>query len=214
MSLRLLVISLALSVLAACSSEQEHAAQQPLVTTDSRYTPEPYIKLEHPEWSRKAAMYQINTRQFTPEGTFKAAQEQLPRLQAMGIDILWLMPIHPIGEKNRKGTLGSPYSVKDYYGVNPEFGTEEDFRAFVDAAHELGMRVILDWVANHSAWDNPLVEQHPEWYSRDWRGEFHPTPWWDWTDIIDFDYSQPGIRKYMTEAMKYWVSEFGVDGYR
>ena len=109
MSLRLLVISLALSVLAACSSEQEHAAQQPLVTTDSRYTPEPYIKLEHPEWSRKAAMYQINTRQFTPEGTFKAAQEQLPRLQAMGIDILWLMPIHPIGEKNRKGTLGSPY---------------------------------------------------------------------------------------------------------
>ena len=124
-------------------------------------------------------MYQINTRQFTPEGTFRAAQEQLPRLQAMGIDILWLMPIHPIGEKNRKGALGSPYSVKDYYGVNPEFGTEEDFRAFVNAAHELGMRVILDWVANHSAWDNPLVEQHPEWYSRDWRGEFHPTPWWD-----------------------------------
>ena len=162
MSLRLMVISLALSVLAACSSEQEHAAQQPLVTTDSRYTPEPYIKLEHPEWSRKAAMYQINTRQFTPEGTFRAAQEHLPRLQAMGIDILWLMPIHPIGEKNRKGTLGSPYSVKDYYGVNPEFGTEEDFRAFVNAAHELGMRVILDWVANHSAWDNPLVEQHPE----------------------------------------------------
>ena len=148
------------------------------------------------------------------EGTFKAAQEQLPRLQAMGVDILWLMPIHPIGEKNRKGTLGSPYSVKDYFGVNPEFGTEQDFRDFVTAAHELGMKVILDWVANHSAWDNPLVDEHPEWYSRDWKGDFHPTPWWDWSDIIDFDYSQPGIRQYMTEAMTYWVSEFDVDGYR
>ena len=214
MSLRLVVISLALFVLGACAPDQEQGVQQPSITAESRYTPEPYIKLKHPEWSRNAAMYQINTRQFTPEGTFKAAQEQLPRLQAMGVDILWLMPIHPIGEKNRKGTLGSPYSVKDYYGVNPEFGTEEDFRAFVDAAHALGMRVILDWVANHSAWDNPLVEEHPEWYSRDWKGEFHPTPWWDWTDIIDFDYSQPGIREYMTGAMKYWVAEFGVDGYR
>ena len=132
----------------------------------------------------------------------------------MGIDILWLMPIHPIGEKNRKGTLGSPYSVKDYFGVNPEFGTEADFRAFVEEAHSLGMRVILDWVANQSASDNPLVEEHPEWYSRDWKGEFHPTPWWDWTDIIDFDYSQPGIREYMTNAMKYSVTEFDVDGYR
>ena len=129
MSLRLVLISLALFVLGACAPDQEQGVQQPSITAESRYTPEPYIKLKHPEWSRNAAMYQINTRQFTPEGTFKAAQEQLPRLQGMGVDILWLMPIHPIGEKNRKGTLGSPYSVKDYYGVNPEFGTEEDFRA-------------------------------------------------------------------------------------
>ena len=210
---RLLLLSL-LMTLVACSQERDASETDGQSVSASRYQPEPYIKISHPEWSRNAAVYQINTRQFTPEGTFKAAQEQLPRLQVMGVDILWLMPIHPIGEKNRKGTLGSPYSVKDYFGVNPEFGTEQDFRDFVNAAHELGMKVILDWVANHSAWDNPLVDEHPEWYSRDWKGDFHPTPWWDWSDIIDFDYSQPGIRQYMTEAMTYWVSEFDVDGYR
>ena len=210
---RLLLLSM-LMTLVACSQERDSSETDGQSASASRYQPDPYIKITHPEWSRNAAVYQINTRQFTPEGTFKAAQEQLPRLQAMGVDILWLMPIHPIGEKNRKGTLGSPYSVKDYFGVNPEFGTEQDFRDFVNAAHELGMKVILDWVANHSAWDNPLVDEHPEWYSRDWKGDFHPTPWWDWSDIIDFDYSQPGIRQYMTEAMTYWVSEFDVDGYR
>jgi len=178
------------------------------------YTPKDLSGARHPEWSRDAVIYQINTRQFTPEGTFRAAQRQLPRLKALGVDILWLMPIHPIGEKNRKGTLGSPYSVRDYYGVNPEFGTKADFKAFVDAAHAQGMRVILDWVANHSAWDNPLVAQHPEWYDRAWKGEFRPTPWWDWSDIIDFDFRQHGIRRYMADAMLYWVRELGVDGYR
>ena len=182
--------------------------------TDTRYQPKPYITLQNPAWSKDAVLYQINTRQFTPEGTFRAAQRELPRLKALGVDILWLMPIHPIGEKNRKGTLGSPYAVRDYYGVNPEFGTLDDLKAFVDAAHAQGMRVILDWVANHTAWDNPLVEQHPEWYARDWKGDFHPTPWWDWHDIINLDYSQPGLRKYMTEAMKYWVRDVGIDGYR
>jgi 1,4-alpha-glucan branching enzyme len=104
--------------------------------------------------------------------------------------------------------------VRDYYGVNPEFGTKAEFKAFVDAAHRQGMRVILDWVANHSAWDNPLVAQHPEWYDRNWKGEFRPTPWWDWSDIIDFDFRQVGVRRYMADAMLYWVREFGVDGYR
>ena len=181
---------------------------------DPRYQPRPYITLKNPTWSKDAVLYQINTRQFTPEGTFRAAQRELPRLKALGVDVLWLMPIHPIGEKNRKGTLGSPYSVRDYYGVNPEFGTLDDLKAFVDAAHAQGMRVILDWVANHTAWDNPLVEQHPEWYARDWKGDFHPTPWWDWHDIINLDYSQPGLRRYMTEAMLYWVRDVGIDGYR
>jgi len=183
-------------------------------TGEDPFAPEPYVKLTHPEWTRDAVIYQVNTRQFTPEGTFAAAAGQLPRLQALGVDILWLMPIHPIGEKNRKGGLGSPYSVKDYYGVNPEFGSPDDFRAFVDRAHELGLHVILDWVGNHTAWDNPLVTEHPEWYLRDWKGDFMPTPWWDWSDIIDLDYDQPGLRRYMIEAMCWWVREFGVDGYR
>ncbi|MFN8374810.1 MAG: alpha-amylase family glycosyl hydrolase [Anaerolineae bacterium] len=178
------------------------------------YQPQPYVKLQHPEWCKKATIYQINTRQFTTEGTFRAAAQQLPRLKALGADIIWLMPIHPIGEKNRKGTLGSPYSVQDYYGVNPEFGTLDDLKQFVRAAHDLGLYVILDWVANHTAWDNVLVSAHPEWYVRDWKGDFRPTPWWDWPDIIDLDYEQPALRQYMTEALKYWVREVDIDGYR
>lgn len=190
-------------------------AKDPMTApVEDRYQPQPYVKLRNPEWSKHAVLYQINTRQFTPEGTFRAAERELPRLKTLGVDILWLMPVHPIGGKNRKGTLGSPYSVRDYYGVNPEFGTLEDLKHFVDAAHAQGMYVILDWVANHTAWDNPLLQQHPEWYARDWKGDFHPTPWWDWSDIINLDYSQPGLRKYMTDAMAYWVREVGVDGYR
>lgn len=178
------------------------------------YQPQPYVRVPHPEWAKNATIYQINTRQFTAEGTFRAAEKHLPRLKALNVDILWLMPIHPIGEKNRKGTLGSPYSVRDYLGVNPEFGTLADLKHFVAAAHAQGFKVLLDWVANHSAWDNPLVTQHPEWYQRDWKGAFRPTPWWDWSDIINLDYNQPGLRKYMTDALKYWVREADIDGYR
>lgn len=182
--------------------------------TDEAWQPKPFVELENPEWSRDAVLYQINTRHFTQEGTFRAAQAELPRLKELGVDILWLMPIHPIGEKNRKGTLGSPYSVKDYYAVNPEFGTEEDFRAFVDAAHEQGFKVILDLVANHTAWDHPIASEHPDWYEKTWDGQFRPTPWWDWSDIIDLDWSKPGVRDHVGTAMEYWVREFGIDGYR
>lgn len=178
------------------------------------YRPAPFVKISHPEWSKNAVLYQLNTRQFTPEGTFRAAEQHLPRLKELGIDIIWLMPVHEIGLKNRKGSLGSPYSVKDYYSVNPEFGTLADLRHFISSAHALGMYVILDWVANHTAWDNPLVSQHPEWYARDWKGDFRPTPWWDWPDIIDLDYNQEGIRRYMTEALKYWAGDVDVDGFR
>lgn len=182
--------------------------------TVSPYEPRPCVRIKHPEWSKNATIYQINTRQFTPEGTFRAAKAHLPRLKDLGVVILWLMPVHPIGEKARKGALGSPYSVRDYFGVNPEFGTLDDLKHFVQAAHELGMVVILDWVANHTAWDNPLVEAHPDWYARDWKGDFRPTPWWDWPDIIDLDYQNPAVRRYMTEALKYWVTEVDIDGYR
>lgn len=178
------------------------------------YEPDSYVKINHPEWSKNAVIYQVNTRQFTEEGTFAAAENHLPRLSELGIDLLWLMPIHEIGEKNRKGELGSPYSIKDYYSINPELGTLEDFRHFVEAAHDHDMKVILDWVANHTAWDNNLVREHPEWYKRDWKGDFRPTPWWDWSDIIELDFSEPELRKYMSEAMKYWVSETDIDGYR
>ncbi len=178
------------------------------------YQPVPYVKLKHPEWTKNATIYQINTRQFSAEGTFHAVEKELPRIKALNVDILWLMPIHPIGEKNRKGTLGSPYSVRDYLGVNPELGTMADLKHFVAAAHAQGFHVILDWVANHTSWDNGLVTTHPEYYQRDWKGAFRPTPWFDWADIINLDYNQPGLRKYMTDALKFWVKEADVDGYR
>ncbi len=172
------------------------------------------MQIEHPEWSRDAVIYQINTRQFTPEGTFEAAEKHLPRLKELGVDILWLMPVHEIGVKNRKGRLGSPYSVRDYYSVNAEHGDLDSLKSFVAKAHELGMRVIVDWVANHTAWDNPLLEQHPEWYTTDWKGDFHPPVWTDWADTIQLDFSQPGLRQYMTEVMKWWVQDVGIDGFR
>lgn len=178
------------------------------------YEPQPYVELTHPQWSKNVTIYEVNIRQYTPEGTFNAFASHLPRLKDLGVDILWLMPIQPIGEKNRKGKRGSYYAVKDYQAVNPEFGTMDEFKSLVDQAHELGMYVILDWVANHSAWDNPLTISNPEWYTKDHNGSFQPTPWWDWTDIIDFDYENPQLRKYMTDSLIYWVKEANIDGYR
>ncbi|HEY4079962.1 MAG TPA: alpha-amylase family glycosyl hydrolase [Burkholderiaceae bacterium] len=186
----------------------------PSMAATDPYQPQPYVHIQHPDWTRNATIYQINTRQFTPEGTLRAAEAQLPRLKTLGVGILWLMPIHPIGEVHRKGSLGSPYAVRDFRAVNPELGTAEDFRHFVQQAHTLGLHVILDWVGDHTAWDNVLVQQHPDWYARDEHGRFHPTPWYDWDDIIDLDYDKPALRRYMTESLLYWVREFGVDGYR
>ncbi|MDP4988578.1 MAG: alpha-amylase family glycosyl hydrolase, partial [Polaribacter sp.] len=191
----------------SCNQKSESTISDP-------YQPKEYVNLMHPEWSKNASIYQLNTRQFSEEGTFKAAQTQLPRLKELGVDIIWLMPIHAIGEKNRKGSLGSPYAVKDYYSVNPEFGNLQDVKNFVNEAHKLGMYVIIDWVANHTSWDNVLLKNHPDWYKKDYKGDFMPTPWWDWSDIIDLDFSKPEVRKYMTDALKYWVKEADIDGYR
>ncbi|GGD62518.1 alpha-amylase family glycosyl hydrolase [Croceicoccus mobilis] len=193
--------------LSACSGAKAEVQADP-------WAPQQYSEIQHPDWSKDAVLYQINTRQFTAEGTFRAAEKELPRLKELGVDILWLMPIHPIGEKNRKGTLGSPYSVQDYYAVNPEFGTKEDLKHFVDTAHAQGFHVILDLVANHTAWDNQMATDHPDWYEKDWKGDFRPTPWWDWSDVIDLDWSQPGVREHVGKAMEYWVREFDIDGYR
>lgn len=203
--LRIIITVISAFFLLSCASNQN---------TSTKYQPKNYVNITPPEWSKNAVLYQLNTRQFTQEGTFAAAEKQLPRLKEFGVDIIWLMPIHPIGEQNRKGSLGSPYAVKDYFAVNPEFGSMADLKSFVNRAHELDMKVILDWVANHTAWDNPMRQEHPEWYERDYKGDYRPTPWWDWSDIIDLDYSQPALREYMTDALKFWVEEVNIDGYR
>lgn len=167
----------------------------------------------HPKWSNDSAIYEVNIRQYSEEGTINAFMEHLPRLKELGIEILWLMPIHPIGEINRKGTLGSYYSVKDYKGLNPEFGTKEDFQKLVDSIHALDMYVIIDWVANHTAWDNPWTKSHPEFFMKDTLGNF-VTPNPDWTDVLDLNYKNNSLWYYMTDALKYWVEEFNIDGYR
>jgi glycosidase len=167
----------------------------------------------HVSWSRNATIYEVNIRQYTPQGTFKAFEQELPRLQKMGVDILWLMPINPLGVKNRKGSLGSYYSVSDYLAVNPEYGTKQDFIDVVKKAHELGMKVIIDWVANHTSWDNKLIENHPDWYKKDSSGKIAP-PVPDWSDVAALDFSQPALREYMTDALLYWIKEADIDGYR
>ncbi len=170
--------------------------------------------VQNADWVENAVLYQINTRQFTPEGTINAARQQLPRLKELGVDILWLMPVQPIGIEKRKGSLGSPYSISNYTDVNPELGSLEDMKGFVEEAHSLGMKVILDWVANHTAWDNPLITEHPDWYTRDWRGNMQPPPSTDWSDVADLNYDNPDLRRYMTGAMKFWVEEMDFDGFR
>ena len=168
----------------------------------------------HTDWSYNLSMYEVNIRQYTPEGTFAAFEEHLDRLEEMGIGILWIMPIHPIGEENRLETLGSYYSVKDYRGVNPEFGTHEDFKSLVEEAHSRGMYVILDWVPNHTSWDNYLTEENPHWYETDSNGNFMSPPGTNWSDVIQLDHSEQGLQDYMVDAMEFWVEDFGVDGFR
>lgn len=168
---------------------------------------------EHPEWSKNGVIYEVNLRQYSEAGTFKEFQKHLPRIKSLGVDIIWLMPIHPIGEVNRKGTLGSYYSVKDYLDVNPEHGTKEDFKDLVKQIHALGMYVIIDWVANHTAWDNELTKTNPDFYTKDSTGNFLP-PVADWHDVIDLNYENKELWSYMTNALKYWVDEFNIDGYR
>ena len=171
-------------------------------------------KKSMPNWAKNANIYEVNTRQYTPEGTFKAFQKQLPRLKEMGVEILWLMPINPIGEKNRKGTLGSYYSIKNYTEINPEFGTEADFKNLVNEAHKLGMHVIIDWVANHTSWDNIWMKDHSDWYTKDSLGNITVPAGTDWDDTADLNYDKPELRRAMIDAMSYWVKNADIDGFR
>jgi glycosidase len=180
--------------------------------TESKKITKVTSNVVHPDWSKDAVIYEVNVRQYTPEGTLKAFENHLPRLKEMGVDILWLMPVHPIGEKNRKGSMGSYYSVRDYTAVNPEFGTLDDFKDLVNTAHELGMYVILDWVANHTAWDHAWIEDHPDWYTKDENGEMISP--FDWTDVAELDDDNEAMQTAMIDAMKFWITEADIDGYR
>jgi glycosidase len=203
LSLILLVIILAIVLtFIGCSSKEKKTELEPFVS-----------EVVHPEWSKNTVVYEVNIRQFTPEGTFNAFAEHLPRLKALGVDLLWLMPVNPIGVKNRKEPLGSYYSVKDYLDVNPEFGNLDDFRKMLAKAHELGFHVIMDWVPNHSSWDNKLTVEHPDWYVKDSTGKFIPPIGFDWTDVIQLDWSKKELQDYMAAALKFWVG-IGVDGFR
>lgn len=166
----------------------------------------------HPDWTYNTVVYEMNVRQLTPEGTFAAAERYLPELKAMGVDIVWLMPVYPIGVKERKGTLGSYYAISDYCAVNPEFGTMEDFDSFLAAAHGLGLHVILDWVANHTSPDAKWVDGCPaDWYVRDEEGNL--VVQYDWTDIAKLNYANEDMRAEMRKSMRFWIDR-GVDGFR
>ena len=166
----------------------------------------------HPGWIMQGNIYEVNVRQYTPEGTFRAFEKQLDRLKDMGVQTLWFMPVHPIGKLDRKGTLGSYYAVSDYKAVNPEFGTMQDWKDLVNNAHEKGFKVIIDWVPNHTAADHPWLTAHTNFYKKDSTGK--PTWKFDWTDIRVLDFTNQEMQDSMTAAMEFWVSETNIDGFR
>ncbi|MGB0524898.1 MAG: alpha-amylase family glycosyl hydrolase [Flammeovirgaceae bacterium] len=191
------------------------ACQQAKDTTKAKEKKEaPKVGVQHPDWSKNLGIYEVNIRQYSKEGTLKKVEEDLPRIKELGVGILWLMPIYPISEKNRKGSMGSYYAVQDYKAVNPEFGTMDDLKSFVNKAHELGMYVILDWVANHTGWDHKWMEENPEYYTKDSTGNMMVPEGTDWTDVADLNYENEDLRKAMTDALTFWVREANVDGYR
>lgn len=170
-------------------------------------------------WVASSALYEVFVEDFSPAGNIQGVIQGLDSIRALGTNVLWVMPIHPRGIANRKGTLGSPYAARDYRAIDSAYGTAGDFRALVDSAHMKGMKVILDWVPNHTAWDNVWTTEHPDFFVRDSQGrltvptdgEGKPT---DWTDVAELDYANPALRKAMIETMQYWLREFNLDGFR
>ena len=213
---RLVAIVASLVALMAC------AAPAPARTETAASTPVRGPAVDrgiHPEWSKNAVMYEVNIRQYTPAGTFAAFTKELPRIRALGVDILWIMPVQPIGTLNRKGTLGSYYSIADYTAINPEFGTEADFKAMVVAAHAQGFKVILDWVANHTSHDHHWTREHRDWYTLHADGSLSRPidpggKETDWTDVADLNYDSQPMRAAMIDEMRWWVDSTGIDGFR
>ena len=173
---------------------------------------DPVLQQSTASWLDSCVLYEVNVRQYTGEGTFAAFENHLDRLKSMGVNTLWFMPIHPISETERKGTLGSYYAVSDYKDVNPEFGTIGDFQRLVDKAHNMGFKVILDWVANHTGWDNAWIKEHPDWYAHGSDGSISSP--YDWTDTAQLDYDNYEMRAEMIRCMQYWVEDIGIDGFR
>lgn len=168
----------------------------------------------------KGIVYEVNIRQYSKEGTFKAVTNDIKKIKELGVEILWLMPIHPIGKEKRKGGLGSYYSISDYKGINPEFGDNEDLKELVEEAHANEMIVIMDWVANHTAWDHSWIDNNPDYYTKGNDGKItdpiNPDTGesWGWTDVADLNFENSDMRSEMIDAMKYWIEEFDIDGYR
>jgi glycosidase len=166
-----------------------------------------------PDWVGHTTIYEVNLRQYTPAGSILAFMQELPRLKELGVETLWFMPLTPIAKQNRKGSLGSYYACADYVSINPEFGTAEDFKLLVTQAHQMGFKIIIDWVANHTGWDHQWTKQFPDYYLKDTAtGTFQIASGMD--DIIELDFSNPALRRAMIDAMKYWVTQFDIDGFR
>lgn len=199
------VLLLGLAALAGCVAAPEAAPQRP--------APGDF------EFSARTALYEVFVRNFSEEGTLGGVLEGLDRIEAVGAQVVWLMPIHPIGETERKGPYGSPYSITDYRAIHPDYGDHADFRALVQAVHDRGMKLIMDWVPNHTSWDHHWVTEHPDFYTRDEAGRLrvprdNEGNITDWTDVVELDFSNPALRRAMIAEMRYWLDEFDVDGFR
>src|ERR1043166_7342492 len=194
-----------LAIILASAASLLAAAQQPA----RDFSKEPARPAQ--DWVRDGVIYQIYERDFSAAGNFGGVTAQLDRLKDLGVTILWLMPIHPIGQEKKKGTIGSPYAVRDYYAINPDYGTPADLKKLISEAHRRGMKVIIDIVANHTAWDSVLMK-HPDWYKHDAKGNI--TYPYDWFDIAALNYNSVELRRYMTDMLKYWIRDFDLDGFR
>ncbi len=233
----LLLILLSTSLFFACTDQSTSASDANAVTDTANNSSESSDDImAAPDWAKSANIYEVNVRNYTPEGTFKAFQQHLSRLKDMGVDILWLMPIHPISEAKRKAEdklltseiedeeerkkyLGSPYAVADYKATNPDMGTMEDFKNLLQAVHDKGMYLIIDWVPNHTGWDHPWITEHPEYYTQI-NGEitdpinYETGEPWGWTDVADLNYDNKDMQDAMIDAMQFWIKDVGIDGFR